>query len=83
MLTPQNKLSDSIGAASGETYMYSVIRVHSDVDVTQAFATPVNVPTVHTEALIKSKTELKDLLDNCKPMHCHKITHRLYHKSSG
>ena len=83
MLTPKNKLSDSIGATSGETYTYSMIRIRSDVDVTHAFATPAMVAAVDAETLIKLDKELKDQLDNCKPMDRHKITRRFYYKSSG
>ena len=60
MLTQINKSSDSISAASGETYTYSTIGVRSDVDVAQAFATPAMVAAVKAEVLIKLKTELKD-----------------------
>ena len=81
--TPKNKLSDSIGATSGETYTYSMIGVRSDVDVTHAFATPAMAAAVDAEPLIKLQPELKDQLDNCKPMDRHKITRRFYYKSSG
>ena len=67
MLTPKNKLSDSIGATSGETYTYSMIGIRSDVDVTHAFATHAMVAAVDAETLIKLRKELKDQLDNCKP----------------
>ena len=83
MLTQRNKFSDSISAASGETYKYSMIGVRSDVDVAEAFATPAMVAAVKAEVLIKLKTELKDQLDNCKPIDRHKIARRFYFKSSG
>ena len=83
MLTQRHKLSDSISAASGETYTYSMIGVRSDVDVAQAFATPAMVAAVKAGVLIKLKTELKDQLDNCKPIDRHKIACRFYFKSSS
>ena len=83
LLTPKNKSSDSISAASGETYTYSMVSVRSDVDVTQAFATPAMVAAVDAETLVELKMDLKDQLDNCKPMDRHKITRRFYYKSSG
>ena len=76
MLTPKNKLSDSIGATSGQTCTYSMIGLRSDVDVTHAFATPAMVAVVDDETLIKLKKELKDHLDNRKPTDRHKITRR-------
>ena len=83
MLTQKNKLSDCIGATSGETYTDNMTGIRSDVDVTHAFATPAMVAAVDAETLIKLKKELKDPLDDCKPMHRHKITRRFYYKSSG
>ena len=83
MLTPKNKLSDSIGAASRETYTYRVNGVRGDVDVTQAFATAAIVAAMKAEVLIKLKTELKDHWTNCKPMYCYRITRQFYYKSSG
>ena len=83
MLPRRNKSSDSISAASGETYTYSMTGVHSDVDVAQAFATPAMVAAVKAEVLIKLKTELKDRFDNCKPIDRHKIERRFYFNSSS
>ena len=83
MLTPKNKLSDSIDAASRETYTYSVNGVRSDVDVTQAFATAAIVAAMKAEVLIKLKTELKDYWNNCKPILRYRMTRRFYYKSSG
>ena len=55
MLTERNKLSDSISAASGETYTYSMIGERSDVDVAEAFATPAMVAAAKAEVKIKLK----------------------------
>ena len=60
MLTPKNKMSDSIGATCAETYTDSMIGIRSDVDVTHAFATPAMVAAVDAEPLIRLKKELKD-----------------------
>ena len=83
MLTPKNKMSDSIGATCGETYTDSMIGIRSNVYVTHAFATPAIGAAVDAETLIKLKKQLKGQLDNCRPMHRHKITRRFYYKSSG
>ena len=83
MLTPKNKLSDSIGATSGGTHTHSMMGIRSDVDVTHAFATPAMVAAVDAKTLIKLKKQLKNQLDDCKPMHRHKITRRFYYKSFG
>ena len=56
MLIQKNKLSDSISATSRETYTYSMIGVHSGVDVTQALATAAMVAVMKAEVLIKLKT---------------------------
>ena len=60
MLTPKNKLSDSISATAGETYINSMIGACSDVHGSQAFETPALVAAVKAEALVKMKTELRN-----------------------